>query len=158
MMFPLAVVAGIVLVARAETRDAGIAAVIFATTAVLLFGSSALLHRGSWTPRVKGLLRRMDHSNIYLIIAGTYTPFAVLSLPPSKGRSLLLIVWIGVQPALFLAPIRSAVDPISDQAAEHLGIADRRHTELCRPLPLAILSGHGITGHDQIDVVGDVAR
>jgi len=95
VMFPLAVVAGIVLVARAETRDAGIAAVIFATTAVLLFGSSALLHRGSWTPRVKGLLRRMDHSNIYLIIAGTYTPFAVLSLPPSKGRSLLLIVWIG---------------------------------------------------------------
>ncbi len=95
MMFPLAVVAGIVLVARAETRDARIAAAIFATAAALLFGSSALLHRGSWTPRVEGLLRRMDHSNIYLIIAGTYTPFAVLSLPPSGGRSLLLIVWIG---------------------------------------------------------------
>ena len=37
----------------------------------------------------------MDHSNIYLIITGTYTPFAVLALPPNEGRTLLLIVWIG---------------------------------------------------------------
>ena len=95
MMFPISVIAGIVLVMQAETPEAQISAVIFATTAALLFGTSALFHRGSWSPRVKGLLRRMDHSNIYLIIAGTYTPFAVLSLPPGKGRTLLLIVWVG---------------------------------------------------------------
>jgi len=94
-MFPISVIAGIVLVMQAETPEAQISAVIFATTAALLFGTSALFHRGSWSPRVKGLLRRMDHSNIYLIIAGTYTPFAVLSLPPGKGRTLLLIVWVG---------------------------------------------------------------
>ena len=94
-MFPISVIAGIVLVMQAETSEAQISAVIFATTAALLFGTSALFHRGSWSPRVKGLLRRMDHSNIYLIIAGTYTPFAVLSLPPGKGRTLLLIVWVG---------------------------------------------------------------
>ena len=93
--FPCAVVAGIVLVASAATNEARIAVAIFATTAVLLFGTSALFHRGSWSPRVAVLLRRLDHSNIYLIIAGTYTPFAVLALPPGKGRSLLLIVWIG---------------------------------------------------------------
>ena len=93
--FPCAVVAGIVLVASAATNEARIAVAIFATTAVLLFGTSALFHRGSWSPRVAVLLRRLDHSSIYLIIAGTYTPFAVLALPPGKGRSLLLIVWIG---------------------------------------------------------------
>ncbi len=95
MTFPIAVVAGIVLVASAATNEARIAVAIFATTAALLFGTSALFHRGSWSPRVAVLLRRLDHSNIYLIIAGTYTPFAVLALPPGKGRSLLLIVWIG---------------------------------------------------------------
>jgi hemolysin III len=94
-MFPVSVIAGIVLVAQAETPEAQISAAIFATTAALLFGTSALFHRGSWSPRVRGLLRRMDHSNIYLIIAGTYTPFAILSLPPGKGQTLLLIVWIG---------------------------------------------------------------
>lgn len=93
--FPCAVVAGIVLVASAATNEARIAVAIFATTAVLLFGTSALFHRGSWSPRVAVLLRRLDHSSIYLIIAGTYTPFAVLALPPGKGRSLMLIVWIG---------------------------------------------------------------
>ncbi len=95
MMFPISVIAGVVLVMQAETPEAQISAAIFATTAALLFGTSALFHRGSWSPRVKGLLRRMDHSNIYLIIAGTYTPFAVLSLPPGKGQTLLLIVWVG---------------------------------------------------------------
>ncbi|MEE9178217.1 MAG: hemolysin III family protein [Acidimicrobiia bacterium] len=95
VMFPISVIAGMVLVMQAETPEAQISAAIFATTAALLFGTSALFHRGSWSPRVRGLLRRMDHSNIYLIIAGTYTPFAVLSLPPGKGQTLLLIVWVG---------------------------------------------------------------
>jgi hemolysin III len=95
VMFPTAVAVGIVLVAFANTTSARVAAAVFAITAALLFGTSALLHRGSWSPRVEGVLRRMDHSNIYLIIAGTYTPFAVLALPPGKGRVLLSIVWVG---------------------------------------------------------------
>lgn len=94
MMFPIAFVAGIVLVSTASD-EGRVPSAIFAVTAALLFGTSALLHRGSWTPVVEGLFRRMDHSNIYLIIAGTYTPFAVLALPSDKGRTLLLIVWIG---------------------------------------------------------------
>jgi hemolysin III len=93
-MFPIAVIAGIVLVSTANDQGR-VPAAIFAGTAALLFGTSALLHRGTWAPGVEGLFRRMDHSNIYLIIAGTYTPFAVLALPPDKGRILLLIVWIG---------------------------------------------------------------
>jgi hemolysin III len=94
-MSPIVVVAGIVLVARAGSGPARAASLVFALTAALLFGTSALFHRGTWSPRVHGILRRMDHSNILLIIAGTYTPFAVLALPPSEGRTLLWIVWLG---------------------------------------------------------------
>jgi hemolysin III len=93
-MFPIAVIAGIVLVSTAND-EGRVPSAIFAGTAALLFGTSALLHRGSWTRGVEGLYRRIDHSNIYLIIAGTYTPFAVMALPPDMGRTLLLIVWIG---------------------------------------------------------------
>jgi len=94
-MFPVAIAAGIVLVVLAETGEARIACAIFALAAVLLFGASALLHRGSWSPGVTRSLRRLDHSNIFLIIAGTYTPLAVLALPADKGRVLLWIVWVG---------------------------------------------------------------
>ena len=93
--FPLALAAGIVLVALAPNSKARLGAVIFAITAALLFGTSAVYHRGTWSASVQGLLKRMDHSNIFLIIAGTYTPFALLLLPPSQSRSLLLIAWIG---------------------------------------------------------------
>lgn len=94
-MFPIAVVAGLVLVGAAPTTASRVASAIFTATATLLFGVSALLHRGSWSDRVEGLLRRSDHSNIYLIIAGTYTPFAALALPTDRGRILLAVVWIG---------------------------------------------------------------
>jgi hemolysin III len=93
-MFPVASLAGIALVATASDEGRSPSA-IFAVTAALLFGVSALLHRGAWSPRIEGLLRRIDHANIYLIIAGTYTPVAALALPPDRGRTLLLIVWIG---------------------------------------------------------------
>jgi hemolysin III len=93
--FPFVVVAGIVLVATAPTTAGQVSSAIFSATAALLFGVSALLHRGTWAPSVEDLLRRFDHANIYLIIAGTYTPFAVLALPPSDGKLLLAIVWTG---------------------------------------------------------------
>lgn len=94
-MFPIAAIAGVVLVVTAPTTASRVSSAVFAATAALLFGVSALLHRGSWSPQVESLLRRMDHANIYLIIAGTYTPFAVLALPEDEGRVLLAIVWTG---------------------------------------------------------------
>jgi hemolysin III len=94
-MFPLAVVAGIVLVVLADSGEERIAVAIFGSAAALLFGTSALLHRGTWSSAVEGLLRRLDHANIFLIIAASYTPFAVLTLPAGKGRALLWIVWAG---------------------------------------------------------------
>ena len=57
--------------------------------------SSAVYHRGQWSPRVHAALRRLDHANIFLIIAGTYTPFTVLMLPEGPARILMALVWSG---------------------------------------------------------------
>ncbi|MFP5348004.1 MAG: PAQR family membrane homeostasis protein TrhA [Actinomycetes bacterium] len=92
--FPLVVAAGAVLVALAPTTRARVAVAVFGLSAALLFGISALYHRGSWSPRTHGVLKRFDHSNIFLIIAGTYTPFAVLLLPRGPGRTLLWAIWV----------------------------------------------------------------
>ncbi len=93
-MVPLTVAAGIVLIALAPSTPARIAAAVFSVTAWLLFGTSAVYHRGNWSPRVAGVLKRLDHSNIFLIIAGSYTPFALL-LPGDQARTMLTIVWTG---------------------------------------------------------------
>ncbi len=71
------------------------ASIVFTISAALLFGVSAVYHRGTWGPKMSGLLKRFDHSNIYLIIAGTYTPFAVTLLPADQARLLLLVIWGG---------------------------------------------------------------
>jgi len=93
--FPVALVASIVLVALAPPVAGKVACAIFGFTACLLFGTSAVYHRGTWSPKVAGILRRADHSNIFLIIAGTYTPLAVLLLPQRTATILLLVVWVG---------------------------------------------------------------
>jgi hemolysin III len=91
--FPVALAAGIVLVVLSGGVDETVANTVYAGSAALLFGASALYHRGSWSPRVERQLKRLDHSNIFLIIAGTYTPFAVILLPEHGGTVLLWIVW-----------------------------------------------------------------
>lgn len=93
--FPFALVGGIILVVLAQGTSAKVATAVFGVSAVLLFGTSAVYHLGTWSPKVTATLRRADHSNIFLIIAGTYTPLAVLLLPTSMARILLIIVWTG---------------------------------------------------------------
>ena len=93
--FPVAVVAGTVLIIVADGAPAKWASAVFMLTSLLLFGNSALYHRFDWQPKVKVLLKRIDHANILLLIAGTYTPLAVLALPPEKGVLLLCLVWGG---------------------------------------------------------------
>ena len=95
VMAPLALIAGVVLIATSDTTSGRVGASVFTFTAVLLFGTSAVYHRGNWSPRTAITLRRMDHANIFLIIAGTYTPFALTLLPAAEARSLLIIVWTG---------------------------------------------------------------
>jgi hemolysin III len=84
-----------VIVLLAPTAEAKVASAIFAVTAALLFGVSALYHRGRWSPRASAILRRLDHANIFLIIAGTYTPFTLLLLDKGSARLLLTLVWAG---------------------------------------------------------------
>jgi hemolysin III len=93
--FPLTMVAGVVLVVLSPTTTTRVAASIFAITSTMLFGSSALFHRGHWGPRWHGALRRLDHSTIFLLIAGTYTPFAITLLDDTNAKVLLALVWGG---------------------------------------------------------------
>lgn len=93
--FPVAVAAGIVLMSLAHGPVAKWASAVFMLTSMLLFGISALYHRINWSPRTKQLFRRLDHANIFLLIAGTYTPLALLALPHDKGILLLILVWSG---------------------------------------------------------------
>jgi hemolysin III len=93
--FPVAIAAGIVLIALAQGAPAKWAAAVFMATSLLLFGNSALYHRFNWGPTTKAVLKRIDHANILLLIAGTYTPLATLALPPEKGLVLLIVVWSG---------------------------------------------------------------
>jgi hemolysin III len=91
--FPVSIAAGIVLICVAHGAPARWACAVFMVTSMLLFGNSALYHRFDWKPRTKVILKRIDHANIFLLIAGTYTPLAVLALPSSKGILLLSLVW-----------------------------------------------------------------
>ena len=94
-MFPVALIGGLVLVLVSDPGSVRTASIVFTISAALLFGVSAVYHRGTWGPKMSGLLKRFDHSNIYLIIAGTYTPFAVTLLPADQARLLLLVIWGG---------------------------------------------------------------
>ncbi|MGD8148892.1 PAQR family membrane homeostasis protein TrhA [Ornithinimicrobium sp. Y1694] len=94
-MVPISVALSIVLIALSPTTTARVAALVFGATAILLFATSATYHRGRWSPQVARILKRLDHANIFLIIAGTYTPFAVLLLPPGQARTLLWVIWVG---------------------------------------------------------------
>lgn len=92
---PLAIAAGIVLVVLADGMAATISSAVFALSSILMFGISGTYHRFSWKPTAKKVLRRLDHANIFLLIAGTYTPIAVLALPADKATLLLFLVWGG---------------------------------------------------------------
>jgi hemolysin III len=92
---PLALIAGIILVVVAPTPDRKVASAIYAATGVLLFGISAVYHRGSWSPRVRMVLKRLDHTNIMLVIAGSYTPLAWSLLERPKAVLLLWVIWSG---------------------------------------------------------------
>lgn len=93
---PVTIAAGIVLICLAHGAAAKTGAAIFMGTSILLFGNSALYHRFNWAPHVKLTLKRVDHANIFLLIAGTYTPVALTMLPfVWQGELVLAVVWAG---------------------------------------------------------------
>ena len=92
-VLPIVIAGGIVLIVLAEGFVAKIASAIFFASSFLLFGNSALYHRFNWKPRVKKALKRIDHANIFLLIAGSYTPITLLALPKEKAFWLMFVIW-----------------------------------------------------------------
>jgi hemolysin III len=92
---PLVLAAGIVLVVLAPTADTGWASAVYGLTGLVLFATSATYHLGRWSPAVERRLKRADHANIYLIIAGSYTPIAVTALEGWERATVLGAVWGG---------------------------------------------------------------
>ncbi|MBM9459525.1 hemolysin III family protein [Nocardioides sp. zg-536] len=92
---PIVLVAGIFLIAISPDATTKTGAALYSVSAVLLFGISALYHRGTWSPKVWRVLNRFDHSNIFLFIAGSYTPFALILLEGSARTIMLSVVWTG---------------------------------------------------------------
>jgi hemolysin III len=92
---PLAAVAAAVQVLFAPGTAAKVACAVFGLGAVLLFTVSAAYHTRTWPERTRLLLRRWDHANIFVLIAASYTPFAVLLLDAGSARALLTLVWAG---------------------------------------------------------------
>lgn len=99
--FPLAIALGIVLIAFTQGAAAITGAAIFMATSLALFGVSALYHRIDWSPDVRAVFRRVDHANIFLFIAGSYTPLSLILLPPRNAAILLSLVWTGALAGVF---------------------------------------------------------
>ncbi len=101
--FYVSVVAGIVLVSLSDDLREAVAMWIYAMALMAMFGVSALYHRITWrSVRVRAWMRRLDHSTIVLLIAGTYTPFALLAFHGTLARALLIVVWAGAAAGLLL--------------------------------------------------------
>ncbi len=147
----VAAVACIVLIAKAATvsATAGWSTLVYGLTVCLLFGVSAVYHRVTWPTVQKRIqMKRADHSMIFLFIAGSYTPFALLGLPGRTGKILLAVVWAGALAGVALkllwptAPrwvgvplyllLGWAIVPVAGQLHTQIGIA---------PLILLLIGG-----------------
>ena len=90
----VAAVGGIVLlVLLADSAGAYVGGAVFATSLALLYTTSAAYHRITWKPRLRSLMKRLDHAMIFVLIAGTYTPFCLVVADTAWGISLLSVVW-----------------------------------------------------------------
>jgi hemolysin III len=101
--FFVALAAGTVLVAVADSARELVATWVYAAALAAMFGVSALYHRVNWrSTRVRTWMRRLDHSTILLLIAGTYTPFALLAFEGAIANVILVAVWAGAAAGLVL--------------------------------------------------------
>jgi hemolysin III len=94
----VSIASGASLIAVAAALRGGVAGTvtaIYCATVTLLFGTSAMYHRRTWSPRAHVIMKRLDHSMIFVFIAGTYTPLAVLTLPTASMIGVLIGVWSG---------------------------------------------------------------
>ena len=101
--FYVALGLGSALVVTADPgRPPSFAAAVFSACVILCFGASALYHRPTWTPQARAWLARLDHAGVYLLIAGSYTPFGLLVMSKDWAVPVLTIVWAGALAAIML--------------------------------------------------------
>ena len=93
-MFFISIGACIPLISKSTNSNELIATIVYSIGIFMMFGSSALYHRINWRPKVLKVMRRLDHSSIFIMIAGSFTPICLLVLPDKLGLQLLLIIWI----------------------------------------------------------------
>lgn len=98
---PLAFFSFLVLLVLADSVVVRAGAAVFMFSAVLLFGVSAVYHTGRWSDRAKAIWKRFDHANIFILIAGSYTPFSLLLLTPKHAAIMLSLVWGGALLGVF---------------------------------------------------------
>jgi len=94
--------AALLLVLAGNAREA-VASAIYVAALAALFGVSALYHRVTWSPGVRTWMRRLDHSTIFVFIAGTYTPFALLAVHGWLSWTVLTVVWAGAAAGMLLS-------------------------------------------------------
>ena len=92
-MAPLVQLAGLGLLVATPSLVGRVGVAIYLVAATILFGVSAVYHRGRWSARTDAVLRRLDHANIFLFIAGTYTPLALTLLEGTDRIVLLSLIW-----------------------------------------------------------------
>lgn len=92
-MTPAVQLAGLILMVVTPTAIGRLGLAVYLVAATVLFGTSALYHRGRWSAKAAALLRRLDHANIFVFIAGTYTPLALMLLTGADRSTLLALVW-----------------------------------------------------------------
>jgi hemolysin III len=93
-MFFVSIGACIPLIIKSSNVHELVSTVVYSIGIFMMFGFSALYHRVDWRPKVLKIMRKLDHSSIFVMIAGSFTPICLLVLPEKTGLQLLLIIWI----------------------------------------------------------------
>ncbi len=104
--FFVSIPSGITLVALAQGAEARVGAAIFATSLTGLYGVSGAYHRRNWSARAERVMKHLDHSMIFVLIAGSYTPIALLALRPAWGVTLLALAWTGAAVGVLITILR----------------------------------------------------
>lgn len=103
--FFLALSASVVLLTKAQGAKEILAIIIYSLSLINLLGVSALYHRRKWTAKGYAMMKRLDHSSIFLLISGTITPICLIALPEKTAHQLLILTWlvagIGIIQAFF---------------------------------------------------------
>jgi hemolysin III len=104
--FVVSIPAGVALVFAGQTAVAWVSAAVFAVSLSAVYGTSAAYHLRSWSPRAERVMKYLDHSMIFVLIAGSYTPIALLALRPTWSVAMLSVAWAGAVVGIFLTVTR----------------------------------------------------